>query len=104
MEWDGRQPFPYSVRHPQYDTGPKGPRSLCAAIPLPEPSAHRGWGGARARSRRGHSMAVLIVDDSRDEQDLLRNRLQAAGYEALLVADSAETALAIVGQVEGEQR
>ena len=49
-------------------------------------------------------MAILIVDDSRDEQELLTNRLQAAGYESLLVADSAETALAIVGQVEGEQR
>jgi len=44
------------------------------------------------------------VDDSRDEQELLTNRLQAAGYESLLIADSAETALAIVGQVEGEQR
>jgi len=49
-------------------------------------------------------MAILIVDDSRDEQELLTNRLQAAGYESLLVADSAETALGIVGQVEGEQR
>jgi DNA-binding response OmpR family regulator len=47
-------------------------------------------------------MAILIVDDSRDEQELLTNRLQAAGYESLLVADSAEAAFAIVS--DGGQR
>jgi CheY-like chemotaxis protein len=47
-------------------------------------------------------MAILIVDDSRDEQELLTNRLQAAGYESLVVADSAEAAFAIVS--EGGQR
>ena len=49
-------------------------------------------------------MVILIVDDSRDEQALLTNRLQAAGYESLLVADSAETALGIMGQVAAGQR
>ncbi len=49
-------------------------------------------------------MAILIVDDSRDEQELLSNRLRAAGYETLLVADSAEAALGILGQVEAGQR
>jgi sigma-B regulation protein RsbU (phosphoserine phosphatase) len=49
-------------------------------------------------------MVILIVDDSRDEQELLSNRLQAAGYESLLVADSAEAALGIVDQVEAGQR
>jgi CheY-like chemotaxis protein len=49
-------------------------------------------------------VAILIVDDSRDEQELLSNRLRAAGYESLLVADSAETALGILGQVEAGER
>ena len=49
-------------------------------------------------------MVILIVDDSRDEQELLSNRLRAAGYESLLVADSAEAALGIVSQVEAGQR
>jgi hypothetical protein len=51
MEWDDRQPVPRRVCHPQYDTGPKGPRSLCAAIPFREPSSRRGQGGARAMVR-----------------------------------------------------
>jgi phosphoserine phosphatase RsbU/P len=49
-------------------------------------------------------VAILIVDDSRDEQELLSNRLRAAGYKSLLVADSAETALGILGQVEAGER
>jgi sigma-B regulation protein RsbU (phosphoserine phosphatase) len=49
-------------------------------------------------------VAILIVDDSRDEQDLLSTRLRAAGYESLLVADSAEAALGILGQGNPGQR
>lgn len=49
-------------------------------------------------------MVILIVDDSRDEQELLSSRLRAAGYESLLVADSGEAALGILGQVEAGQR
>ena len=49
-------------------------------------------------------MVILIVDDSRDEQDLLSNRLRAAGYESLIVADSAEAALRILGQSNAGQR
>jgi CheY-like chemotaxis protein len=40
----------------------------------------------------------LIVDDSRDEQELLVTRLRSAGYRSLLVADSAETALKILAR------
>lgn len=43
-------------------------------------------------------MAILIVDDSRDEQELLSTRLGAAGYGSLMVADSAEAAFGILGQ------
>ena len=43
-------------------------------------------------------MVILIVDDSRDEQDLLSTRLRAAGYGSLMVADSAEAAFGILGQ------
>lgn len=49
-------------------------------------------------------MVILIVDDSRDERELLSNRLRAAGYQSLLVADSAEAALGIMSQVEAGQR
>jgi sigma-B regulation protein RsbU (phosphoserine phosphatase) len=49
-------------------------------------------------------MVILIVDDSRDEQDLLSTRLRAAGYESLRVADSAEAALGMLGQVNPGQR
>lgn len=49
-------------------------------------------------------MVILIVDDSRDEQELLSARLRAAGFESLLVADSAESALRIVGHAHAEQR
>jgi DNA-binding response OmpR family regulator len=49
-------------------------------------------------------VAILIVDDSRDEQDLLSTRLRAAGYESLMVADSAEAALGILGQGNPGQR
>lgn len=49
-------------------------------------------------------MVILIVDDSRDEQDLLSTRLRAAGYESLIVADSAEAALGILGQGNAGQK
>ncbi|HSF68373.1 MAG TPA: response regulator [Nitrospiraceae bacterium] len=41
-------------------------------------------------------MAILIVDDSLDEQKLLLTRLREAGYESLMVADSAEDAFEIL--------
>jgi phosphoserine phosphatase RsbU/P len=40
----------------------------------------------------------FIVDDSQDEQTLLSTRLRTAGYEALMVADSAEAVLGMLGQ------
>jgi sigma-B regulation protein RsbU (phosphoserine phosphatase) len=43
-------------------------------------------------------VSILIVDDSRDEQELLVTRLRSAGYRSLLVADSAETALKILAR------
>ena len=43
-------------------------------------------------------MAILIVDDSRDEQELLSTRLRAAGYGSLMFADSAEAAFGILGR------
>lgn len=43
-------------------------------------------------------MAILIVDDSRDEQTLLSTRLRTAGYGALMVADSAEAVLGMMSQ------
>jgi sigma-B regulation protein RsbU (phosphoserine phosphatase) len=49
-------------------------------------------------------MVILIVDDSRDEQDLLSSRLRAAGYGSLRVADSAEAAFGMLGQVNPGQR
>lgn len=41
-------------------------------------------------------VSILIVDDSRDEQDLLLTRLRTAGYGSLMVADSAEAAFEIL--------
>ncbi|NWF73232.1 MAG: response regulator transcription factor [Nitrospirae bacterium] len=49
-------------------------------------------------------MAILIVDDSRDEQTLLSTRLHAAGYEALMVADSAEAVLEMLSQNSAGQK
>ena len=49
-------------------------------------------------------MAILIVDDSRDEQDLLSSRLRVAGYESLMVADSAEATFGMLGQGNPGQR
>lgn len=48
-------------------------------------------------------MAILIVDDSRDEQTLLSTRLRTAGYEALMVADSAEAVLGMLTQESAGQ-
>ena len=49
-------------------------------------------------------MVILIVEDSRDEQELLLTRLRAAGYGSVMVADSAETAYGILGQGNPGQR
>ena len=49
-------------------------------------------------------MVILIVDDSRDEQELLSTWLRAAGYGSLMVADSAEAAFEILGRNNAEQR
>jgi DNA-binding response OmpR family regulator len=49
-------------------------------------------------------VAILIVDDSRDEQELLSTRLRAAGYGSLMVADSAEAAFGILGLDNAGQR
>jgi len=48
-------------------------------------------------------VAILIVDDSRDEQALLSTRLRTAGYEALMVADSAEAVLGMLTQESAGQ-
>jgi phosphoserine phosphatase RsbU/P len=49
-------------------------------------------------------VAILIVDDSRDEQELLSTRLRAAGYGSLMVADSAEAALGMLDQDRAGQK
>ncbi|HZD12160.1 MAG TPA: response regulator, partial [Candidatus Binatus sp.] len=49
-------------------------------------------------------MTILIVDDSRDEQELLSTRLRAAGYRSLMVADSAEAAFGMLGLDRAGQR
>lgn len=49
-------------------------------------------------------MAILIVDDSQDEQELLSIRLRAAGYGSLIVADSAEAAFEILDLEHAGQR
>jgi phosphoserine phosphatase RsbU/P len=49
-------------------------------------------------------VAILIVDDSRDEQELLSTRLRAAGYGSLIFADSAEAAFEILGRDHTRQR
>lgn len=49
-------------------------------------------------------MVILIVEDSRDEQELLLTRLRAAGYGSVMVADSAETAYGMLGQGNTGQR
>jgi DNA-binding response OmpR family regulator len=48
-------------------------------------------------------VVILIVEDSRDEQDLLSTRLRAAGYGSVMVADSAEAAYGMLGQMNAVQ-
>ena len=54
-------------------------------------------------SRNGNIVAILLVEDSRDEQRLLSTRLRAAGYGSVMVADSAEAAYGILGKVNPGQ-
>ena len=49
-------------------------------------------------------MVILLVEDSRDEQELLSTRLRTAGYGSLMVADSAEAAFGMLDQVNPGQR
>jgi sigma-B regulation protein RsbU (phosphoserine phosphatase) len=49
-------------------------------------------------------VAILIVDDSRDDQELISTRLRAAGYVSLMVADSAENAFGMLGLDRAGQR
>jgi DNA-binding response OmpR family regulator len=56
-------------------------------------------------SVQGESIVtILIVDDSRDEQQLLLTRLRTAGYGSLMVADSAEAAFEILDRDQGGPR
>lgn len=48
-------------------------------------------------------MAILIVDDSRDDTSLLKTMLESAGYRDIETADSAESAYQILGVKDPSQ-
>jgi CheY-like chemotaxis protein len=48
-------------------------------------------------------MAILVVDDSRDDTQLLKVMLESAGYRDILIADSAESAYQVLGLKDPSQ-
>lgn len=48
-------------------------------------------------------MSILVVDDSRDDTQLLKTMLKSAGYRDIFVADSADSAYRILGIKDASQ-